>query len=93
MIEDESGRLRLVGERVHSAGLVTGIIIGALGMETAGGDFEVVDICYAGIPPQAQSPLDVNEENAMKVDGMSLHFARSARTDLSFCRGRNPGIW
>lgn len=79
MIEDESGRLRLVGDRVRSAGLVTGIIIGVVGMETSGGDFEVVDICYAGMPPQTRSPMDASRDDAMEVDGehvpnLRLHF-------------------
>jgi DNA polymerase delta subunit 2 len=55
MLEDESGRIRLVGERVRKARLVTGVIIGALGAETASGDFEVVDICYPGMAPQLVS--------------------------------------
>ncbi|KIO30939.1 hypothetical protein M407DRAFT_42717, partial [Tulasnella calospora MUT 4182] len=48
MMEDESGRVKLVGEVIAKAGLVTGIIVGALGMETPAGDFEVVDYCFAG---------------------------------------------
>ncbi|KII88950.1 hypothetical protein PLICRDRAFT_159910 [Plicaturopsis crispa FD-325 SS-3] len=65
MLEDESGRIRLVGERVHDARLVTGIIAGALGMETPSGDFEVVDICYAGLPPQLPQE---NSDESMDVD-------------------------
>lgn len=53
MLEDESGRIRLVGQPVLTANLVTGVILGALGAETANGDFEVVDICYAGMAPYA----------------------------------------
>ena len=41
MLEDESGRIRLVGECLKSTRLVTGVIVGALGMETPNGDFEV----------------------------------------------------
>jgi DNA polymerase delta subunit 2 len=66
MLEDESGRIRLVGDRVRQARLVTGIIIGALGAETANGDFEVVDICYPGLAPQPL--LDHDEEDKMVVD-------------------------
>lgn len=53
MLEDESGRIRLVGDRLRSARLVTGVIMGALGLEIANGDFEIVDYCFAGLPPQA----------------------------------------
>lgn len=63
MLEDESGRIRLVGERLRSAQLVTGVIMGALGLETANGDFEIVDFCFAGMPPQANTG-----EESMPVD-------------------------
>ncbi|KAI0818851.1 DNA polymerase alpha/epsilon subunit B-domain-containing protein [Irpex lacteus] len=56
MLEDESGRVRLVGERLKSTRLVTGIIIGALGIETNAGDFEVVDICFPGMAPHPSGP-------------------------------------
>ncbi|KAJ7046545.1 DNA polymerase alpha/epsilon subunit B-domain-containing protein [Mycena alexandri] len=68
MLEDESGRIQLVGERVVGARLVTGVIIAALGIETPTGEFEVVDICYAEMAPQpkqeveAQAKMDVDAE-------------------------------
>jgi DNA polymerase delta subunit 2 len=69
MLEDESGRVRLVGQRIAEAGLVTGVILGALGLETAGGDFEVVDICYAGMAPQLHDDAKVEEDDdEMDVD-------------------------
>lgn len=40
--------------------------MGVLGMETQSGDFEVVDMCFAGMPPQIESS---EEEDAMDVDG------------------------
>lgn len=64
MLEDESGRIRLVGERLKSALLVTGVIMGALGLETSNGDFEIVDYCFAGMAPQVYS-----EDEGMDVDG------------------------
>ena len=73
MLEDESGRLRLVGERLKSARLVTGVIIGALGIETSSGDFEVVDICFAEMAPQPGSAKESPDEGAvMDVDGKAL---------------------
>ncbi|KAF7304732.1 Glutamate decarboxylase [Mycena kentingensis (nom. inval.)] len=65
MLEDESGRIQLVGERVANARLVTGVIIAALGIETPSGEFEVVDICFAGLAPQVQQDV------AMEVDDVS----------------------
>jgi len=66
MLEDESGRIRIVGERLKSITLVTGIIAGILGVETAAGDFELVDICFAGMAPQ-EKPGE--ESSGMQVDG------------------------
>jgi DNA polymerase delta subunit 2 len=51
LLEDESGRIRLTGDRLTSELLVTGVIMAALGMETPTGDFEVLDVCFAGLPP------------------------------------------
>ena len=76
MIEDESGRIQLIGDRLKKANLVTGVIVGALGMETNDGGFEVADLCYAGMPPQESDP-DVSPpskgEDKMDVDGTITH--------------------
>jgi DNA polymerase delta subunit 2 len=71
MLEDESGRIRLVGECIRNVFLVTGVIIAALGIETPNGDFEVVDICCAGMAPHSNSDLDDLEDiiTRMEVDG------------------------
>jgi DNA polymerase II small subunit/DNA polymerase delta subunit B len=52
MIEDESGRIELSGNRIFREGLVTGCVVGLLGSETTGGQFDVVDICFPEMPPQ-----------------------------------------
>jgi len=52
MIEDESGRIELSGNRVYREGLVTGCVVGVLGSETTGGQFDVVDVCLPEMPPQ-----------------------------------------
>ena len=74
MIEDESGRIQLIGDRLKKENLVTGVIVGALGMETSDGGFEVADLCYAGMSPQEADP-DVpplnKGEDRMDVDGSS----------------------
>lgn len=54
MLEDESGRLRLVGTPLSSEMLVTGCIVAVMGTENANGDFEVVDIKVPDLPPQAE---------------------------------------
>lgn len=52
MLEDESGRLRLIGSKLESSLLVTGTIIAALGTENSNGDFEVIDIKVPNLPDQ-----------------------------------------
>jgi len=74
MIEDESGRIQLIGDRLKRANLVTGVIVGALGMETSDGGFEIADLCYAGMPPQEADPdVDPSSKGGdkMDVDGMA----------------------
>lgn len=54
MLEDESGRLRLIGAPLSNEMLVTGCIIAVMGTENANGDFEVVDIKVPDLPPQLE---------------------------------------
>jgi DNA polymerase delta subunit 2 len=49
-------------------GFVTGVIMAALGMETAQGDFEVIDLCFAGLPP-LEKPVAPPAEERMSEDG------------------------
>jgi DNA polymerase delta subunit 2 len=72
MLEDESGRIRLIGKILEETPLVTGVIVGVLGVETSGGDFEVIDICFSGMAPQ------VGEDDRMDIDG---EHGRSGRND------------
>ncbi|PPQ89124.1 hypothetical protein CVT25_006496 [Psilocybe cyanescens] len=68
MLEDESGRIKLVGDCVKDALLVTGVIIGALGMETPSGEFEVIDICYPEMAPQTRHDDEPSQDEKMDVD-------------------------
>lgn len=52
MLEDDSGRLRLTGDLLKSHMLVTGCIVAVMGTENASGDFEVIDMKFADLPPQ-----------------------------------------
>lgn len=54
MLEDESGRLRLIGHPLQISMLVTGCIIAVMGTENANGDFEIVDMKVADLPRQPQ---------------------------------------
>ncbi|CCM02879.1 uncharacterized protein FIBRA_04993 [Fibroporia radiculosa] len=74
-LEDESGRIVLVGAPLRAAQLVTGVVLGVLGAETNGGEFEVIDVCYAGMAPQPDSDVSWEQSgatgaaDAMDVDG------------------------
>lgn len=54
MLEDESGRLRLIGTPLQLTLLVTGCVIAVMGTENANGEFEVVDLKYPDLPWQPQ---------------------------------------
>ncbi|EFX03435.1 DNA polymerase delta subunit [Grosmannia clavigera kw1407] len=52
MLEDESGRIRLVGKALRSVLLVTGCIAAVMGTENENGELEVLDIVFPDLPPQ-----------------------------------------
>lgn len=54
MLEDESGRLRLIGTPLQINMLVTGCIIAVMGTENANGDFEIIDMKVPDLPRQPQ---------------------------------------
>lgn len=70
MLEDESGRLRLIGPPLLSTMLVTGCIVAVMGTENANGDFEVVDIKVPDLAPQparwAKSVLPSNANGSSR---------------------------
>jgi DNA polymerase delta subunit 2 len=51
MLEDESGRVRLIGNTLKDYFLVTGCIIAVMGTENANGEFAVLDPSFANPPP------------------------------------------
>ncbi|ERT02050.1 DNA polymerase delta subunit 2 [Sporothrix schenckii 1099-18] len=54
MLEDDSGRIRLVGRPLRSVLLVTGCIIAVMGTENEDGELEVIDIMFPDLPPQPE---------------------------------------
>ena len=52
MLEDESGRLRLIGAALDNELLVTGCVVAVMGTENANGDFEVIDLKVPDLPRQ-----------------------------------------
>lgn len=126
-LEDESGRVRLVGQVMRrerdrpGGGLVTGacgvvarcplplprastdpsgVIMAALGMETTSGDFEVIDLCFAGLPPlyHPPTPVAVAETREPPSSPKGKHKAPasesiddSAKTWVAFASGLSVG--
>ncbi|KAK9319682.1 DNA polymerase alpha/epsilon subunit B-domain-containing protein [Lipomyces orientalis] len=62
MLEDESGRVNLVGSTIKSELLVTGCVVAVLGSETTSGDFDVIDIRYPQLAPQLPRPVSTGHE-------------------------------
>ncbi|KAK0545796.1 DNA polymerase delta small subunit Cdc1 [Tilletia horrida] len=105
-IEDESGRVRLVGEPLrwgHESKLrnmcVTGVVVAVLGTETRHGDFTVADIVFPSVP-QSLGPLSrpvraaVDEEEEDEDDTkMALDQTASQQKDewLAFVSGLELG--
>ncbi|KAF2474718.1 uncharacterized protein BDR25DRAFT_332082 [Lindgomyces ingoldianus] len=66
MLEDESGRLRIIGESLNSH-YVTGCVLAALGTEQADGSFQVIATQYADLPRQPQRWE--RDDSALTVSG------------------------
>lgn len=62
MLEDESGRVLLVGDFIGTTPLISGMVVGLLGMEADAGSFQVLDICYPSPIPQRSLP-DIKSES------------------------------
>ncbi|GAB1314959.1 DNA polymerase delta small subunit Cdc1 [Madurella fahalii] len=54
MLEDDSGRIRLIGSMLKDYFLVTGCIVAVMGTENVNGEFEVIDLKFADLPPQPE---------------------------------------
>ncbi|KAH7166128.1 DNA polymerase alpha/epsilon subunit B-domain-containing protein [Dactylonectria macrodidyma] len=54
MLEDESGRIRLVGDMLKTVHLVTGCIIAVMGTENANGELEIIDVRFPDLCPQPE---------------------------------------
>ncbi|KAI9463390.1 DNA polymerase alpha/epsilon subunit B-domain-containing protein [Russula earlei] len=71
MLEDESGRIRLIGKILEDTPLVTGVIVGVLGAETSSGDFEAIDLCFPGMAPQDDDGMDIDDFPGTSTDSDS----------------------
>ncbi|KAL2263603.1 hypothetical protein VTK26DRAFT_6070 [Humicola hyalothermophila] len=68
MLEDDSGRIRLVGPALKDYFLVTGCIIAVMGTENVHGEFEVIDLKFADLPPQPDRWSLSNPPSTQKTD-------------------------
>ncbi|CAG8763387.1 7404_t:CDS:2, partial [Racocetra fulgida] len=71
-LEDESGRIKLVGDILKRENIVTGLIMAALGKENSEGNFEVCDICVAGLPYQPPKPIITDDKYIALISGMNI---------------------
>lgn len=76
MLEDESGRLRIIGTILQTSMLVTGCIVAMMGTENANGDFEVVDMKVPDLPRQPQR-WEREDGDAALANGAGKHKVRS----------------
>jgi DNA polymerase delta subunit 2 len=65
MLEDESGRIRLVGNPLKTSMLVTGCIVAVMGTENSDGEFEIIDMKVPDLPRQPQRWERDNAELAL----------------------------
>ncbi|CCO28948.1 DNA polymerase delta small subunit [Rhizoctonia solani AG-1 IB] len=81
MLEDESGRVGLIGDLLAKERLVTGINIAVLGSESDNGEFEVDDIIYPGLAPPAHIPNATPNESSYCAFLSGLLYGETASID------------
>lgn len=64
-LEDESGRILLTGDLLNEKIIVTGLVIGVLGIEVESGIFHVVDIVYPEAAEQKPIPAALNQDGKL----------------------------
>ena len=81
-IEDESGRLRIVGTVLQTMMLVTGSIVAAMGTENSDGAFEVIDVKFPDLARQPQR-WEQEDGDAVLANGSSTKKRKSGRPGTS----------
>ncbi|KAI5056668.1 hypothetical protein GOP47_0028486 [Adiantum capillus-veneris] len=75
ILEDESGRIRLVGETLSAKPYVTGVVVAVCGREGSDGEFLVQRILEPGLPPQEPLPsqkIPVEDKYVALVSGLRI---------------------
>jgi DNA polymerase delta subunit 2 len=86
-LEDESGRVQLMGSKLLDEILCTGIVVGVLGSETSSGEFEVIDIVHADFPPARIQSEDVDMVDAVEAQEAGASTARPDDTYVALVSG------
>lgn len=79
--------------------LLSGIIIGVLGIEKDPGEFTVLDVCYPGIPPQASKTTSMDTDKSplvaivsgLRLGSQVANDALTRRMFIDFIAGRQGG--
>lgn len=96
VLEDEGGRVSLVGDALDVGRMVTGVIVAVKGTVSEEGNFKVEDVCYAGHAPQPRAISSSGDgESPTFVALMSgFSFGMDSETDmlkvemmLDYCAG------
>ncbi|KAL5634917.1 hypothetical protein ACGC1H_002818 [Rhizoctonia solani] len=80
MLEDESGRVGLIGDVLAKERLVTGVNIAVLGSETDSGEFQVEEVVYPGLAPPSHIFNATPNESSYCVFLSGLCFGETVST-------------
>lgn len=70
-LEDESGRICIVGNKLLEHTLCTGTVVAVLGSETSSEEFDVIDIIYPG--SSKLGPKSLDPEDSFTKDASNCH--------------------
>lgn len=76
-LEDESGRISLVGHKLSEQMLCTGIVVAVLGSETTSEEFNVIDIIF---PETIEVPIDDTSPKQALSSGMTTKNGSASET-------------
>lgn len=85
ILEDDGGRMSLRGACLPVHELVTGVVMAVKGMPEPGGDFQVNDVCYLGLPPQVPLPVPVSGQDKYVALVSGLGLGRPSADLLKVC--------
>lgn len=72
ILEDETGRIRLVGAAAEASQFVSGIVIGVCGLQLDSGEFEVSEFFTPDFPPQGPIKRRDNPRYVALVSGLNV---------------------